>query len=122
MKKIGKQKINYEGMPLAYLTAYNGYNVIGIDNRDETISKINNKIDIPKELQQINYSELNLYATKDYTKLKDIEVIIICVPTPTVKNKPDLTIMENVIRSIGNHIKKGCLIILESTVAPRYDQ
>ena len=121
MKNIGIIGLGYVGKPLAYLAAYNGYNVIGIDNCDETILEINNKADVPKEMQQKNYSELNLYAAKDYTKLKDVEVIIICVPTPTIKNSPDLTILKNVIRSMGKYIKKGCLIILESTVAPRYD-
>ena len=47
-----------------------------------------------------------------------MDIIIICVPTPTINNQPDLTILENVIRNIGDNIKKGCLIILESTVAP----
>lgn len=121
MKNIGVIGLGYVGRPLAYLAAYNGYNVIGIDNSDEIILETNNRTNIPKELLQQNYSELKLYATKDYIKLKDVEIIIICVPTPTVKNIPDLTIIENVIKNIGNYIKKQCLIILESTVAPRDD-
>ena len=118
VKNVGIIGLGYVGGPLAYLTAYRGYNVIGIDNDNEAILKINSRINIPKELKQNECDKLNLFATKDYTKLKGMDIIIICVPTPTINNKPDLTILENVVRNIGDYIKKGCLIILESTVAP----
>lgn len=118
VNNVGIIGLGYVGGSLAYLTAYRGYNVIGIDNDNEAISKINSRINVPKELKQYECDNLNLFATNDYTKLKKMDIIIICVPTPTINNKPDLTILENVVRNIGDNIKKGCLIILESTVAP----
>lgn len=117
IKNVGIIGLGYVGGPLAYLTAYNGYNVVGIDNSNEAILKINNRVNIPKQLKQYKFDKLNLLATKDYTKLKEMDIIIICVPTPTANNKPDLTILNNVVKNMGEYIKKEALIVLESTVA-----
>lgn len=118
VENIGIIGLGYVGTPLAYLTAFKGYNVIGLDNNDDVIEKINNRENIPNELKNKINDKINLFATRDYSNLKNIDVIIICIPTPTINNIPDLTILKNVIKNIKGFIKRGCLIILESTVAP----
>lgn len=117
---IGIIGLGYVGAPLAYLSAFNGYDVIGIDNNCEVIDKINKRANIPIELKkELDMCEnINLIASNDYSLLINTEVIIVCVPTPTKNNIPDLTIMKNVINSMSHFIKKGCLIVIESTIAP----
>lgn len=120
MKKIGIIGLGYVGAPLAYLTAHKGYNVIGIDNNNDVLEQINNRLNIPKELKGKIKEDtiLNLTATNDFSRLIEVDIIIICVPTPTKNNNPDLSILQKVISDMSNYIKNDCLIIVESTVAP----
>ena len=115
--KIGIIGLGYVGKPLSYLAAEKGYNVIGIDNNKVAIDKINNREDVPKQIED-KISQMRLIATDDYSKLKECEIIIVCVPTPTKNNVPDLSIIENVVNNIAKYVKQNCLIIIESTVAP----
>lgn len=116
-RKVGIIGLGYVGAPLAYLTAYKGYSVIGIDNDERTIERINKRFNMPRELNS-DLNGLDLIATRDYSSLKDVDIIIVCVPTPTRNNKPNVDILKSVIQDMGLFIKKGCLIIIESTVAP----
>ena len=111
--------LGYVGCPLAYLTASNGYNVIGIDNNFDIVDAVNKRINLPSQLENsMNLDEISLLATDKYEMIKNSKIIIICVPTPTKKNIPDVTILNNVINKISNFIMKGTLIIVESTLAP----
>lgn len=116
-KKIGIIGLGYVGKPLAYLAAEKGYNVIGIDNNKVVIEQINNGKNVPTKMKN-KANKINLFATDDYSKLRECEIIIVCVPTPTKDNIPDLSIIENVVNNIKNYIHKNSLIIVESTVAP----
>lgn len=118
LENVGIIGLGYVGAPLAYLIAFKGYNVIGIDKNEKVNSEINNRLNIPKELKKYNKQEINLIASNNYKLLNKMDVIIICVPTPTTNYHSDLSILENVVKNIGIYIKKGCLLILESTVAP----
>jgi len=60
----------------------------------------------------------NLLLTNDYNELKNADIVIICVPTPTIDDVPDLSILNKVIESLAFVMKKGSLIIIESTIAP----
>lgn len=115
--RIGIIGLGYVGKPLAYLAAEKGYNVVGIDNSKVAIDIINDRKDIPKQIED-KINEMKLLATDDYSKLKDCEIIIVCVPTPTKNNIPDLSIIEDVVNNITKYIQQNCLIIVESTVAP----
>ena len=116
-KKIGIIGLGYVGKPLAYLAAEKGYNVIGIDNNKVVIERINNAKDIPNQIKN-KVNNMKLFATDDYSKLRECTINIVCVPTPAKKNIPDLSIIKNVVNNIKNYIHKNCLIIVESTVAP----
>jgi len=57
-------------------------------------------------------------ATSEISELSNVDVVVICVPTPTDNNVPDLTIVEDATRSVAKILKSGQLILLESTVSP----
>ncbi len=117
--KIGIIGLGYVGAPLAYLAAAKGYNVVGIDTDQSKIDYINKRLNVPKQL--VNDYSLNKYSLKafsNYSNIRDSSIIIICVPTPTLDNKPDLSILNSVVKSISNYLRNGCLLIVESTIAP----
>ena len=121
MKKIvGIIGLGYVGLPLAYITSVNNYKVIGIDTDEQKINTINNKKKIPVQLQE-KYKEkdFDITASDDYNKLKDADIIVICVPTPTIDDKPDTRILQEVTESLSKVMKKNVLLIVESTVAPK---
>ena len=121
MKKIvGIIGLGYVGLPLAYIASINNYEVIGIDTDEKKISTVNNKKKIPTQLQELYKEEdFNITASNDYNMLKDADIIVVCVPTPTIENKPDTRILENVTESLSKVMKKNVLLIVESTVAPK---
>ena len=125
--KIAIIGLGYVGLPLACLFATK-YTVVGFDINEDRINKLKQGIDetleIDKELLQTvliesPLSKKGLYCT---SKLKDIELCdyyIITVPTPVDKNnKPDLTPLIKASETVGKVLKKGEVIIYESTVYP----
>ncbi len=120
MKTIAVIGLGYVGLPLAVLCAKKENKVIGIDLNNEKISLINNGISPIKD----DYIEKNLrkgmiFATNDYSFVKEASVVIICVPTPTdEKHIPDLSYVENASKSLSRHMADGQLVVLESTVHP----
>lgn len=121
MKKeiVGVIGLGYVGAPLAYLVATKEYQVIGIDNDLKKINAIREEKMLPTQLTDIykDYKK-NLLLTNDYNELKNADIVIICVPTPTIDDVPDLSILNKVIESLAFVMKKGSLIIIESTIAP----
>lgn len=112
--------LGYVGLPLALLASRKGYITYGIDIDTQKVNKINNKIspffddEVQKELERSNFT-----ATTEFNIIKDCDIAIICVPTPVNTDKtPNLKPVEGACISISKHIKKGSLIILESTVNP----
>ena len=130
LKKIGSNKfsiavigLGYVGLPLALEFAKKKIRVLGIDIDKDRLAHIQNKksyiTDISsKELVSVLNSG-HFSATGDFKVLKNIDVIIICVPTP-LKNKysPNISFISSAVKSISEHIKKGALVILESTTYP----
>lgn len=121
MKKkiVGVIGLGYVGAPLAYLAATKEYQVIGIDNDLKKINAIREEKMLPIQLTDIykDYKK-NLLLTNDYNELKNADIVIICVPTPTIDDVPDLSILNKVIESLAFVMKKESLIIIESTIAP----
>ncbi|HLP86306.1 MAG TPA: nucleotide sugar dehydrogenase [Candidatus Paceibacterota bacterium] len=126
MKTIGKKKkvavigLGYVGLPLALLASKKGYEVYGIDLDTKKVEKINNKQSpfLDERIEQ-DIKKTKLRAVTDFSIIRDCEIVIICVPTPVNEDKsPDLSYVEKTSESIAKHIKKGTLVILESTVNP----
>lgn len=113
----------YVGLPLSLAAAKSGFHVIGIDLDVNKVNKLNSGRSISEDVLDELVSEqvkLGRYiATNSYDDVAFVEIIIICVPTPLDSNgKPDLSILEQAVISFAKFLKKGSLVILESTVEP----
>lgn len=110
--------LGYVGLPLAcYLSKH--YSVIGYDVDVERIEELKIGRDKTLEFNIDELKEYNIEYTSDSEKIKESKIFILAIPTPvTSNNTPDLTALENATRTIGKNLKKGDLVIYESTVAP----
>lgn len=124
MKTLGVIGLGYVGLPLAVQAAEKGYKVIGIDYNTSLVRRVNDRISpyandnrFEKALHNIKLAD-DLKATSDYSYLRDVDTIIICVPTPTENNIPDLSLVEKAAEQIGKELRKGQFVCLESTVNP----
>ncbi|SVD47934.1 uncharacterized protein METZ01_LOCUS400788, partial [marine metagenome] len=98
------------------------YKVIGFDTDKEKINTLNNSRSYIKHISNraiIKILKKGFFATKDWSLIKSIDIIIICVPTPLTRgNAPDLSYLKTTLDSITSHFKKGQLLIIESTSYP----
>lgn len=116
--------LGYVGAPTASAFALAGAKVLGYDINEETVKKINAGISPVsdshgKSLFEKAYRKGNLLATNDPSNLKNMDLFLICVPTPIDSMKrPDLNPLMDASKTIGENIKEGSLVIVESTVWP----
>ena len=125
--KIAIIGLGYVGLPLARLFATK-YNVVGFDINQKRIEELEAGIDVTLEveknlLQSVLKSKANdaigLYCASNVEAIKDCNYYIVTVPTPIDKNnKPDLTPLYKSSETVGNVLKKGDIVIYESTVYP----
>lgn len=112
------------GLPLAAVIADSGFKVIGVDidkKKCEMINKGINPISEELGLDELirKHGGKNLIATPKYEDAKDCNVYIIIVPLFVDENyNPDFSVLEGAIRSVGRILKKGDLVVLETTVPP----
>lgn len=113
----------YVGLPLALRFAEAGHKVTGFDTDPEKVRMLNagksyiEHIPQTKIQQFVNSRHFN--AVTDFSKLKEADAIIICVPTPLNEyREPDLSYVENTAKSIQPHLMRGQLVVLESTTYP----
>ena len=113
--------LGYVGLPLAIEAANSNLNVAGHDINDSVVSNLNNSIshveDISNEVLKDALSKDLLITTDSYV-LGDSEYVVISVPTPLTDYQPDLSYVEAATKSIAENLKKGQIIILESTTYP----
>ena len=120
--KIGIIGMGYVGIPLGLEFANNGFIVLGFDKDNNRVKDINSgnqvmKHIVQKEMKQFIKNKGS--ATNDFSKIKNMDCLIICVPTPLDKHeKPDMNYVKNASNEISKNLKKGKLIILESTTYP----
>lgn len=121
--KIAVIGLGYVGLPLAVNFAKTGYKVFGLDMDQDRVDQVNNKVsyisDIPTAALARVVRSGKFVASTDFTMIKDMDVMIICVPTPLRrKYTPDISYILSAVRTIRKHFKKHSLIILESTTYP----
>jgi UDP-N-acetyl-D-galactosamine dehydrogenase len=126
-QKIAVIGLGYVGLPLARLFAAS-YPVIGFDINPTRIQELKNGNDITLEVEESALKEVlqnspnndkGLYCTHNPEYLKECNYLIVTVPTPVDKtNKPDLTALRNASETVGRVLKKGDIVIYESTVYP----
>lgn len=120
---VGVIGLGYVGLPLAVGMGKCGYHVIGIDVSAGRVNNLNRGIsdipDVPStQLASLVNAEM-LTATTDYDALKNVDVIFICVPTPFDAMKaPDLTFVRQAATGIVPRLRRGQLIVLQSTTYP----
>ncbi|MHB1274333.1 MAG: nucleotide sugar dehydrogenase [Candidatus Humimicrobiaceae bacterium] len=121
LKKICILGLGYIGLPTACMVANNGYEVLGVDVDDDIINKLSKgelHIEEP-DLEEIFLKAFNAKKLRVSNKMEACDIYIIAVPTPLNKNnKAELGYVASASEMIKNFIKKGDLVILESTSPP----
>ncbi len=117
--KIAIIGLGYVGLPLAVAFGEK-YQVVGFDIHSERIANLKKGIDTTLECTSQEIANAHqLFFTDDLTQIKDCTIFIITVPTPVTKDKqPDLNLLLTASKMVGGVIKKGDIIIYESTVYP----
>ena len=121
--RIGVVGLGYVGLPFLVEKAKVGFHVTGIDRsekRSEMVARGENYIGDVKDEDLTAVVAAGLITTStNFEVVKDLDIIVICVPTPLTKNlTPDMSYVEGVTRAIAPHLKPGQLISLESTTYP----
>ncbi|MFI0429078.1 nucleotide sugar dehydrogenase [Mariniflexile sp. HMF6888] len=125
--KIAIIGLGYVGLPLARLFATK-YNVVGFDINQKRIDQLQEGNDVTLEVEQdilkaviksTNNTENGLFCSTDINAIKDCNYYVVTVPTPIDKNnRPDLTPLYKSSETVGKVLKKGDIVIYESTVYP----
>lgn len=115
--------LGYVGLPLAVQAAEKGYSVQGLDLSSNLVGMVNARkspFANDKRFSEafLKISKKMLRASNDFSVIQHADVVIICVPTPTNNNIPDLSYVTSAAQAIAENITPGQLIILESTVNP----
>jgi UDP-N-acetyl-D-glucosamine dehydrogenase len=121
--KISVVGLGYVGLPLAIQFARAKVPVMGIDIDPAKVNSINQgrsyiKHIAPGTILEV-LKEKRLCASTDFGRVKEVDAVIICVPTPLNKNRePDISFILETGRAIAPHLAKGTLVVLESTTYP----
>jgi UDP-N-acetyl-D-glucosamine dehydrogenase len=120
---VGIMGLGYVGMPLALAGVEAGFKVLGFDVSSARVKAINDAQQvisyIGEDVMQAARASGRLEATTDFSRLKEADAILICVPTPVTKNRdPDLSFVVQTATSISEHLRPGQLVVLESTTWP----
>ncbi|MBL6642330.1 MAG: nucleotide sugar dehydrogenase [PS1 clade bacterium] len=120
---IGIVGLGYVGLPLARAFCQQNIHVVGFDIDQEKINTIEKNQTYIKHIGDDAIKEMRadglFNVTTDFAKIADVDVIIICVPTPLSKHRePDLGPVLSTGRSIAPHLQKGQLVVLESSTYP----
>lgn len=120
---MGVCGLGYVGLPLAVDKAKHGFKTIGFDVQQEKVDLVNagkNYIGdvVDADLQELVASGM-LRATSDFSFVKDVDFIAICVPTPLDPHQqPDISYVRNSTIAISKHLTRGTMVVLESTTYP----
>lgn len=118
--KIGIIGLGYVGLPLVIEFSKKNFNVTGFDIDEEKVNLLKKGKSYIKHIPSEIIKELkNFTPTTDFSHLKDMDCIILCVPTPLNEHRePDLSYVFNTARTVAKYLRKGQLIVLESTTYP----
>ena len=130
LNKIADRKIvagivglGYVGLPLAVEKAKAGFRTIGFDLQDKKVEMVNaghNYIGdvVDEDLAKLAKSK-KLSATTDFSFIKDVDFIAICVPTPLDEHQePDISYVRDSVIAVSKYLTKGTMVVLESTTYP----
>jgi len=120
---MGVIGLGYVGLPLAVEMARVGYKTIGFDVQKNKVKQINKGYNYINDVGNADFKKAIegglLKATNDYSFLKDVDIVCICVPTPLdIYQQPDTSYIKNSVENIAKYLHKGMLVVLESTTYP----
>jgi len=130
LSKIAEKKIvvgviglGYVGLPLAVEKAKAGFKTIGFDIQEEKVKLVNQGHNYVGDVVDSELSQLvkdgMLSATSDFSFIKDVDFIAICVPTPLdTHQQPDISYLESSSKAIAQYLRKNTIVVLESTTYP----
>ena len=121
--RIGIIGLGYVGLPLAITFVKAGFKVYGLDVDQDRVLKLGKGIsyilDTPSSEIKEAIASRNFAVTNDFHHIKDVDAVIICVPTPLYKTKePDVSYIVSAVKNIKRYMKRGQIIVLESTTYP----
>jgi UDP-N-acetyl-D-glucosamine dehydrogenase len=121
--RIGVLGLGYVGLPLAVEFAKAGFRVLGFEINEKRVADLNRGRsyiqDVPSREVRALVREGKLRGTMNFDELRRMDVVDICVPTPLRKTKdPDVSYILAAVREIAPRMKRGQLIVLESTTYP----
>jgi len=121
--KVGIAGLGYVGLPLAVEFAKAGFDVTGIDLSDSKVNRINAGDSYVGDVSTSTLAPLvkagKVKATTDFSAIRDLDTVNICVPTPLRKTKdPDMSFIVSACGEIAKFFHPGMLVILESTTYP----
>jgi UDP-N-acetyl-D-glucosamine dehydrogenase len=123
MKTIAIVGAGYVGVPLAQVFADAGHSVILVDVQVDRVEQLNRGEsyieDVPSQAMKPHVDEGRIRATIDYDALREADAILVALPTPlSDQREPDLTILLDATEGIAPRLRKGQLVVLESTTYP----
>ncbi len=127
MEKVCVVGMGYVGIPVAVQFALSGFGVAGIEISQKKVELLGRGVctiegDEPRLAESLKdvVSKKKLVFSSDYSVCRNADAVIICVQTPFFRdgNKPDYACLKSAVESIGANLKKGALVVVESTIAP----
>lgn len=120
---VGVVGLGYVGLPLAVEKAKAGYQTIGFDVQEEKVKLVNEGHNYIGDVVDSDLKELvadgKLKATTDFSFIKNVDFIAICVPTPLDSHQePDISYVRSSTEAISKYLKKETMVVLESTTYP----
>ncbi len=121
--KIGIVGLGYVGLPLLMEFVEQGFTTVGFDVDDKKVDLLNKGQSYIKHIADVRIAtvvESKLFgATSDFSRIQEVDCILICVPTPLTRyREPDLSYIKNTSETLAKHLRKGQLIVLESSTYP----
>jgi UDP-N-acetyl-D-glucosamine dehydrogenase len=115
--------LGYVGLPLSLQFARSGVTVLGLDIDQAKVESLNRGQSYIKHIESSAIAEMlkagTFSASTDFSQIREVEAVIICVPTPLNKNRePDISYIIETGKAIAPHLQKGTLVVLESTTYP----
>lgn len=111
--------LGYVGMPIAVAFARRGLRVVGFDTNQKKIDLYRSGVDPTHEVGNAQIRDTDLLFTSDAAQLREADFIIVAVPTPVnFDHTPDLTPVVSASTIVGQNLKKGAIVVYESTVYP----
>ncbi|NDY41872.1 nucleotide sugar dehydrogenase [Dissulfurirhabdus thermomarina] len=119
--RVGVIGLGYVGLPLALAFCRAGFRVTGFDVDEEKVRRLARGESYIRHVPSDRISACGdrFTPTADFARLAEVDCILVCVPTPLTRHRePDMTYVFGTARTVARHLRKGQLVVLESTTYP----